>query len=170
MATDPFFAGNADVLKTYEFDYDSIIKFVRDSVESNMIGNIIVPPCLILACIQHQACGIQNIEDRARAQHLALTKDGIKYVVGKTPGDCRMECEERGKTSQTVPYDKMTDCDIEEPAGSVGCCCALVPRTLYDIKIDTAGGGQTLHVIGLKDPEQFKKDVWAGARLLAYLT
>jgi hypothetical protein len=40
----------------------------------------------------------------------------------------------------TVPYDKITDCDVEEPAGSEGCPCLLVKRTEYTFNVATANG------------------------------
>ena len=95
--------------------------------------------------------------DRVRAQHLAITRDGIKYVVDKHSTGCRLECQDQGKVSKTVPYDKMTDCDVEEPAGSSGCCLALVPNTLHVVNVDTASGnrdsgGHELSISGLLAP------------------
>ena len=59
----------------------------------------------------------------------------------------------------------MTDCDVEEPAGSSGCCCMLVPNTLTLVNVDTASGnrdsgGHELSIKGLIASEEFKKDVW----------
>lgn len=41
-----------------------------------------------------------------------------------------MDCQDVGKVSKTVPFDKITDCDVEEPAGSSGPCCCLVENVL----------------------------------------
>ena len=81
----------------------------------------------------------------------------------------------QGKTSKTVPFDKLTDCDIEEPAGSAGIPCKLVKKTLYVVQVDTASGsrrvdpesGVSLHelsISGLMDVETFKRDVWTMKR------
>jgi hypothetical protein len=69
-----------------------------------------------------------------------------------------------GKTSKTVPFDKITDCDIEEPAGAA--CCGLVPNVLYAVHVDTASskGGHELSILGLKEPRAFKELVWAMKR------
>lgn len=57
--------------------------------------------------------------------------------------------------------DKLTDCDIQEPAGTAVCCC--VQNRLHVVTCDTASGTD-LALRGLKDPEQFKRDVWAMKR------
>ena len=61
--------------------------------------------------------------------------------------------------------DKMTDCDVEEPAGASGCCLALVPNVLTLVNVDTASGnrdsgGHELSIKGLIASEEFKRDVW----------
>ena len=184
---DPFFANDEDVLKTYTFDYDQIVKFDVDLAESMMYGGIggaavmtiatggLTCPCLLWAPVQYYVYEKKNIDERVRAQHLAITRDGIKYVVDKHPSGCRMECQMQGKTSKTVPFDKLTDCDIEEPAGSAGIPCMLVKKTLYVVQVDTASGarhmtpegGGSLHelsIAGLMDVETFKRDVWTMKR------
>ena len=115
-------------------------------------------PCSLICCLPcWYPCEQHNVSDRIRAQHLAITRDGIKYVVDKHSTGCRFECQDQGKVSKTVPYDKMTDCDVEEPAGSSGCCLALVPNTLHVVNVDTASGnrdsgGHELSISGLFAP------------------
>jgi len=64
-----------------------------------------------------------------------------------------------------VPFDKITDCDIEEPAGN---SCFCVPNILFTVNVDTASSGtegrKELKLTGLKDPHSFKKLVWAMKR------
>jgi hypothetical protein len=62
--------------------------------------------------------------------------------------------------SKTVPFDKITDCDVQEPAGAS--CCGLVPNILYTVNVDTASTstGHELSIVGLKDPYAFKDLVW----------
>ena len=175
---DPYFEGQ-DVLKTYEISYSKVQSFDRDVAWSGLVGGLFLPPTIIPAL-----CGMAafsafagpNIDDKAKATHLAITRDGIRYVVDRHPTACRLDCQEAGKMSKTIPYDKMTDCDIEEPAGSEGCCCWLVPRTLTVVHVDTASSGfvanpngapveqHELTLRGLVDPELFKTDVWAMKR------
>lgn len=48
-------------------------------------------------------------------------------------------CMDAGKSSKTVPFDKITDCDIEEPAGNT---CIVIRNVLTTVNIDTASSGQ----------------------------
>ena len=176
---DPFFKKSDDVLKTYEFDYDKLAKFDTEVYfASSIIGPLFFPPAWpILGCClaPTYGCQKQNISDVARAQHLAISQDGIRFVVDRHKTACRLDCQDKGKVSKTVPFDKMTDCDIEEPAGSAGPCCYLVPRVLHTVHVDTASSGaanpnkpgEVMHELtirGLVDPEGFKRDVWAMKR------
>ena len=167
---DPFFKKSDGVLKTYEFEYDQLTAFDTEVAFSGLVGICCFPPawaampCAAATYFLYQK---QNISDLARAQHLAITQDGIRYVVDKHKTACRLDCQDVGKVSKTVPYDKMTDCDIEEPAGSAGPCCYLVPRVLHTVHVDTASSGaikeegvtHELTIRGLVDPEGFKRDV-----------
>jgi hypothetical protein len=89
-----------------------------------------------------------------------IYSDGIKFVVDRHATGCRCQCQEVGKVSKTVPFDKITDCDVQEPAGAS--CCGLVPNILYTVNVDTAStsAGHELSIIGLKDPYAFKDLVW----------
>ena len=72
-----------------------------------MLGAIIVPPCMLLALLSYP-CDMANIRDEVNARHIALTADGLRYVVDKHPTGCRLQCQDEGRSSQTVPYDKIT--------------------------------------------------------------
>jgi len=174
---DHYFRGQ-DVLKTYEIDYGSVIAFDTEVARSMLIGMVCLPPSMCCGCMGLAAfnvCAAPNARDAANATHVAITRDGIKFVVDRHKTACRLDCQDVGKVSKTVPYDKMTDCDIEEPAGSEGFCCYLVPRTLKVVHVDTASSGfvggeggikeqHELTLRGLVDPEGFKSDVWAMKR------
>ena len=106
------------------------------------------------------------------SQHVALTRDGIKYVTEMHKTGCRLDCQDQGKLSKTVPYDKITDCDIEEPAGSSGPCCCMVKNVLTVVNVDTASGarggseggarGHELSIQGLVDPHKVRRVVYLG--------
>ena len=75
-------------------------------------------------------------QDKTDAMHVCITEDGIKYVVDKHSSGCRCSFNDVGRVSKTVPFDKITDCDVEEPAGAQ--ICGLVPNTLTTVNVDTA--------------------------------
>ena len=140
------------MLKTYTFDYDKVIEFKQDRYMQKVKEQCLCPlPGLFALCgacslIAYHCYDKENIEEEVRAQHLAVTRDGIRYVVDKHKTGCRVTRDEvQGKVSKTVPYDKMTDCDIEEPAGAhmvCGCLFAVEDvLTKVQARRSSRGGG-----------------------------
>jgi len=107
----------------------------------------------------------KNVRWNVQSQHVAVTRDGIRFVREKRPTCWGWQCTDSGKSSKTVPFDKITDCDIEEPAGNT---CLCVENVLNIVNVDTASSGtngqKELKIAGLKDPHAFKKLVWAMKR------
>lgn len=109
-----------------------------------------------------------NIMWTTRAMHVAVHQDGIKFVNDHHKTWCGLTCTDKGKNSKTVPFDKLTDCDVQEPAGAAVCC--FVPNVLSTVIVDTASSGgadpnsgivrHELNLRGLVDPHGFKKCVW----------
>ncbi|CAK9095199.1 Hypothetical protein SCF082_LOCUS44723 [Durusdinium trenchii] len=161
---DKFFEGEPGLLAVFDYEYDEIIDFYQ---RLRWMQLIFCPPAwLSVVC-----CGPcflnQNIEWDNRSRHLALTVDGIKFVHAKRQFLCGLSCSDKGKESKTVPYDKITDCDVQEPAGTA--CCCFIPNVLYKVTVDTASSGRNkegvpqheLEIIGLKHPHEFKQAVWS---------
>lgn len=165
-AADEFFNGDQGLISVWDFDYDTIISFETQTKAALMLC---VPPMWI-SCLCCAPCFLQkNVEWNARAQHVALTVDGIRYVTEKHPTCCGFHCTDKGKESKTVPYDKITDCDVQEPAGMACCCC--IPNVLTRVHVDTASSGSKegvrqheLSLSGLKFANEFKQSVWAMKR------
>ena len=143
----------------FDFDYDKIIDFDWSVTKCLWC---IFPPNFLCDCLVCNPCiAYKNIVWRTRAQHVAIHRDGIKFVADKHPSGCGFSCQDQGKNSKTVPFDKLTDCDISEPAGTAVCC--FVPNVLSVVTVDTASSGQLSHELvirGLKDSHGFKKCVW----------
>ncbi|CAK9014314.1 unnamed protein product [Durusdinium trenchii] len=168
-AHDTYFANEPNLIAPFDFNYDLIIDFKTRVGMAEVYFN----PVMWCSCCCCYPCFLQkNIEWDARSQHLALTVDGIRYVKEKRKSCCGLPCTDRGRESKTVPYDKITDCDVQEPAGTACCCC--IQNVLSVVNIDTAssgvGGNFVLHEMslqGLADPHAFKHSVWAMKRRLA---
>ncbi|KAJ1621915.1 hypothetical protein T492DRAFT_1066181 [Pavlovales sp. CCMP2436] len=156
--SDPYFEGDANVLRTYEFHYAQVTKFDNDV----MWATACIPPCCFPYNATMACCFLAaNNRDASNAMHLALTRDGIRFVFDKHPTACRLAMCDIGRTSKTVPFDKLTDCDVQEPAGTAVCCC--VDNVLTAVTVDTASGREMV-LRGLKDPFAFKSDVWGMKR------
>jgi len=143
--------------------------------QDQFIEQVMYPVAFVIAIVNFfRLCLLRrNIQWNVYSQHLCVTLDGIRFVQDKRKSCFGWACTDMGKTSKTVPFDKITDCDIQEPAGNT-CCC--VKNVLYTIKIDTASSGARdangiavpeLAISGLKDPYRFKKLVWAMKRSTA---
>jgi len=158
-----------DVIAVFDFDYEKIESFNK---EVQWTAMCCFPPALLLSAPCCTPCFLaQNVEWSTRAQHLAITVDGIKFVKDKRKTLCGLQCSDAGKESKTVPFDKLTDCDVTEPAGNACVCC--IENILYTVNVDTASSGQVspegvvrheLSLVGLKRPLEFKRAVWAMKR------
>lgn len=164
-AADAFFNGDQGLISVWDFDYDTIIEF---QTQLQWYQFLCVPPAWV-SCLCCYPCFLnKNVEWKTRAQHVALTVDGIRYVQDKHPTLCGLSFTDRGRESKTVPYDKITDCDVQEPAGTACCCC--IPNLLSSVHVDTASSGSKegntheLSLVGLKYANEFKQSVWAMKR------
>ena len=108
--------------KAFDFNYD----LTKNSSFMVFLHPLCWPAMPFVCCFVNSSMFRDNIDDKIRAQHVAITRDGIKYVTDRHKTGCRMDCQDQGKVSKTVPFDKITDCDVEEPAGASGPCCCMV--------------------------------------------
>lgn len=168
---DNFFLGEPHLVATFDFNYDLIINFTKQLREMQLAATC---PCFCCGTCCCVPCFYkQNIEWKTRSQHVALTVDGIRFVKDRHPSCCGLSCTDVGKESKTVPYDKITDCDVQEPAGMACLCC--VPNVLSKVHIDTASSGilengqvrHELELVGLRYPNEFKQAVWSMKRTYA---
>lgn len=167
-ASDQYFSDEQGIVAAFDFDYETIEGFQKQLQWAQFLC---LPP-LWASCVCCYPCYLnQNVEWKTRAQHVALTIDGIRYVKERHQRFCGLPCSDVGKESKTVPYDKITDCDVREPAGTACCCC--IPNVLAVVQIDTASSGGTnkeglprheLELKGLRFANEFKKSVWAMKR------
>lgn len=193
VAKDDFFDNERNLVRVFNFDYDKIISFKKKVFMSQSCYGVIlflflfswtvrslferpapgkpepsIPPSLLPVVVTvvlfwQTWTRWKNIEWVVRCQHICLTIDGVKYVTAKHPSGMGLSCWDKGQVSKTVAYDKITDCDVELPAGTVGCCISDV---ITKVHLDTASTfkGHELSLIGLCDPEEFKHAVWENKR------
>ncbi|GMH68690.1 hypothetical protein TL16_g04990 [Triparma laevis f. inornata] len=179
-AEDLFFSEEPQFIKAYTFDRKAMINFETTLTKNYQLALLCHPIVLCSAivcapCCAYQRCLIDdNVRDKVNATHVALTTDGIKFVIDRHKTQCRSDCQDQGKISKTVAYSKITDADMQEPAGKSGPCCCMVENVLTKVNVDTASSGaitsadgstsHELSIAGLTDPHQFKADVWAMIR------
>ncbi|GMI27907.1 hypothetical protein TeGR_g2764 [Tetraparma gracilis] len=174
-----FLSRDEEVIKAYELDRaaasDYHYRLARNWSYCMMVHPIVLccAPCIITSNV---CCLKENIKDKVEATHVAISRDGVRYVVDRHPSGCRMSFQDQGLVSKTIPFNKITDCDVSEPAGKSGPICCMVENVLTTVNIDTASSGgvvtadgaggknHELTLPGLVDPHQFKSDIWAMVR------
>jgi hypothetical protein len=126
---------------------------------------LLLPHVAWIALLGLAPCYLRsNVRWTIRAQHVAITRDGIRFVRERRPTCWGSSCTDAGRSTKTIPFDHITDCSIEEPAGNT---CLWIPNTLHTVQIDTASSEKSQHeltIVGLKDPVAFKRLVWAMKR------
>eukprot|EP00927_Polykrikos_kofoidii_P016292 TRINITY_DN1734_c0_g1_i1.p1 TRINITY_DN1734_c0_g1~~TRINITY_DN1734_c0_g1_i1.p1 ORF type:complete len:235 (+),score=39.68 TRINITY_DN1734_c0_g1_i1:110-814(+) len=162
-----YFKNTDGVIQVFAFDYEQILDFHWEVTNNNVLAGLLCPLTWPFAPF-HFICGYANMRDEIESRHVCVTRDGIRYVTDKHKTACRLDCQDEGKVTKTVPFDKLTDCDIEEPAGAEGPICCLTNRVLHTVNVDTASGSRggedgpthELTLEGLIDPHGFKETVW----------
>lgn len=161
---------SSEIIAVFDFDYATMEDFNTKVGFASLAAFCLYPPIFGLAVLGCAPCFLRkNVGWSARSQHVALTRDGIRFVRDRRKTCWGLSCTDAGRSSKTVPYDKITDCDIEEPAGNT---CLCIGNVLTTVNIDTASSGgpgnhKELKITGLKDPAGFKKLVWAMKRYTA---
>jgi hypothetical protein len=182
---DDFFDEEDGVIAVFDFDYDQMTVFqtqtkaagqflsvtVATAYVAFVLGTIapILAPIIVvgLYLLTLAPCFLRlQVQWEVESNHLAITRDGIRYVQDKRKGCWGFSMCDKGKSSKTVPFDKITDCDIIEPAGNQ---YLFFPRILYTVNVDTASSGgeghrHELRISGLQQPHKFKALVWAMKR------
>lgn len=163
---DTHFNQTEGIIAVFDFDYNKIIDFDWDRTRCCYAMCPVVPLVSAPCCVPCFAKS--NIMWTTRAMHVAVHQDGIKFVNDHHKTWCGLTCTDKGKNSKTVPFDKLTDCDVQEPAGAAVCC--FVPNVLSNVIVDTASSGgadpnsgivrHELDLRGLVDPHGLKKCVW----------
>lgn len=167
--TDRFFddEDENDVIAVFDFDYLQMEHFNTQLGWVTFGLTLLYTPLFFAGLAACVPCYLrQNVRWSTRAQHVCVTRDGIRFVKDRRKSCWGWPCTDQGKSSKTVPFDMITDCDIVEPAGNT---CLCVENVLSVVNIDTASSGnqgvKELRIAGLKDPQGFKKLVWAMKRV-----
>jgi hypothetical protein len=111
-----------EIIAVFDFDYMTIESFVTSTAWLALGLSMLYPPFFSIAMLSAAPCFLNaNIRWHVHAQHVAMTRDGIRFVRAKRKTCWGLGCMDAGKSSKMVPFDQITDCDIEEPAGRT--CC-----------------------------------------------
>jgi len=162
VPTDCYFKNENGLISEWQIDRDNYIEYALSMYfYAALIGSFCecfplgCAICPIVKATEYILCAKPNIEDLVNAQHVCLTDDGVTYIIDKHKSGCRCHCQDVGKVTHLLSFEKITDVSVEEPAGAEW--CGLVPKVLYTVTIQTAGS--PVMIVGLKDALNFKKEV-----------
>ena len=80
---DNFFANEEGLIAVFDFDYPQVASFLKSVACTNMlVGTLCLVPCLSSLCC-YPCFFRQQIDWDVYSQHVAITRDGIKYVKDK---------------------------------------------------------------------------------------
>jgi hypothetical protein len=99
--TDDFFCDEDDIVAVFDFDYDIMESYYATIGWGCLASTLFCPSVLLCALFGGVPCALNtNINRNVRAQHLAVTRDGILFVHDKHPsslGLCSWDVSKRTK-------------------------------------------------------------------------
>jgi hypothetical protein len=104
--TDTFFDDDEDVIAAFDFDYDAMENFYTSIGEVTILFSIIFfTPFFLASLVLLAQCYLRkNMSWSCRAQHVAITRDGILFVRDRRPCCWGMPCTDQGKSSKTGTF------------------------------------------------------------------
>lgn len=101
--TDDFFdEDHEDIVAVFDLDYDSMESFYTNVGWATLACAIMFPQMMTLSLLGLVPCVLrQNIQWTVQAQHVAVTRDGIRFVRDKRKTCWGLPCTDAGKTSKT---------------------------------------------------------------------
>ena len=104
--SDSFFEDDDDVVAVFDLDYESMESFYTSLGWVSIGLSLIYPPLFGLALVTLTPCYLrQNVQWAARAKHVAITRDGIRFVENRRPCGWGLACCDSGKKSKTGKED-----------------------------------------------------------------
>jgi hypothetical protein len=105
--TDTFFEDDDDIIAVFDFDYEAMEGFYTSVGWVALGSTLLYTPLFVLSLFGLAPCYIRrNVRWSTRSQHVAITRDGIRFVRDKRPCCWGMPCTDQGKSSKT---GKQTD-------------------------------------------------------------
>jgi hypothetical protein len=104
--TDTFFDDDEDVIAAFDFDYNAMENYYTSAGWMTLAASMIFfPPCFLASLFVLAPCYLRkNMSWSSRAQHVAITRDGIRFVRDRQPCCWGMPCTDQGKSSKTGTF------------------------------------------------------------------
>lgn len=111
MWQDDFFDDEDDIVAVFDFDYEAMESFYTNVGWVWIGATILYTPFFVASMVGLAPCFLKkNVAWNVKSQHVAVTRDGIRFVRDRRQTCWGLPCTDAGKSSKTVPFDKITDC------------------------------------------------------------
>lgn len=161
---DDFFDDNDDIVAVFDFDYEGMEGHYM-CVSWGCVGvtSVCCPSTIPWMLLAFVPCYLnKNVRWNVRAQHIALTTNGILFVHDRRPACWGEQCWSIGKQTKFIPYEQIAGCTVTEGDTTT---CAISTNSLTKVTV-----GSTLHsgprrgdleVAGLENPHAFQQLILA---------
>ena len=103
--TDNFFDEEDDIIAVFDFDYDAMESFYTSRGWVAIAATFLYTPLFMAQLIGLAPCYLQqNVRWSTRSQHVAITRDGIRFVRDRRPCCWGLPCTDQGKSSKTGTF------------------------------------------------------------------
>jgi hypothetical protein len=100
--TDTFFDDESDVIAVFDFDYEKMEDFYTSVGWATIGATLLYTPIFVMSLVGLAPCYLRsNVRWNTQAQHVAITRDGIRFVRDKRKSCWGMPCSDQGKSSKT---------------------------------------------------------------------
>merc|ERR1711862_323697 len=104
---DDFFEDDDDIVAVFDLDYELMRSYYEQMGWCSYFCSLICLPIFVLATVPGLVPFYlkKNVAWNVNAQHVAITRDGIRFVRDKRMSCWGLACADKGKNSKTVPFD-----------------------------------------------------------------
>jgi hypothetical protein len=100
--TDDFFEDEDGVVAVFDLDYESMESFYTKLGWVGIGLSLLWTPLFAIVAITLTPCFLKrNVQWAVRAKHVAITRDGIRFVENRRPCGWGLACCDSGKQSKT---------------------------------------------------------------------
>jgi hypothetical protein len=100
---DDFFADEDDIVAVFDLDYENMESYYASLGWTCFAGTLCCPNVFTVALLGLVPCFLnKNVGWSVRAQHVAITRDGVRFVRDKRSTCWGQQCTDAGKSSKTV--------------------------------------------------------------------
>jgi len=154
---DDFFDDQDDVIAAFDLDYESMESYYRQ-LGWCFFGLTLLwkPLCFTALAALTPCCIHRNVSWLVRAQHVAITTNGIRFVRDHRRQCWGFSCTDAERTVKMIPFENISNCVVQEPSGNT---CCLIVNILTTVKIDLQTN--QFCIVGLRNPRAFLRLLWA---------